>query len=201
MATTEQVAELVAAMQALQQRVAGAETAAEGARARQEDAERMLQQTMAAAAATATPLVDTRAFGKVSTFSGARAEWSDWKFTFQAYMSGANPAAAECMRWSEQQKQAITDEEVDRQSPAAKQLSKQLYLALSLQVRNEALSKVRNVEMNNGLEAWRRLVEEYEPSSRGRQMHALNQLLRAEPATSIDTVLPTIEEWERNTRE
>ena len=94
MATTEQVAELVAAMQALQQRVAGAETAAEGARARQEDAERMLQQTMAAAAATATPLVDTRAFGKVSTFSGARSEWSDWKFTFQAYMSGANPAAA-----------------------------------------------------------------------------------------------------------
>ena len=74
MATSEQINELVAAMQALQQRVAGAESAADGARSRQEEAERLLQQTMAAAAATAAPLVDTRAFGKVSTFSGARSE-------------------------------------------------------------------------------------------------------------------------------
>ena len=42
-------------------------------------------------AAGATPLVDTRAFGKAAVFSGSRTEWSDWKFAFFAFMAGANP--------------------------------------------------------------------------------------------------------------
>eukprot|EP00971_Amphidinium_carterae_P301320 5986447-Amphidinium_carterae.1 len=65
-------------------------------------------------------------------------------------------------------------------------LARQFYLALSLQVTGEALVKVQNVRDRNGLEAWRRLRDEYEPRTKGQQRHRLTKLLRPEKATSVD---------------
>ena len=95
----------------------------------------------------------------------------------------------EHLRWVDQHREAVTSYDIELRQPECER-------ALSLQMKNEALTKVKNVENQSGLEAWRQLVEEYEPHTRGRRRHALVQLLRAEPATSLDSVMSTIEEWE-----
>jgi hypothetical protein len=141
MATAEQLNELVNALQTLQTRVTASESAAEESRRRQEAAELSLRQVQQRPASS--PLVDTRNFGRVSNFSGARSEWSDWKFQFCAFMAGANPAASEMLAWAESQKSPIDIGMVNSKGPEVKAMSVQLYLALSLQVRNEALTKVR----------------------------------------------------------
>eukprot|EP00971_Amphidinium_carterae_P032509 640280-Amphidinium_carterae.2 len=64
-----------------------------------------------------------------------------------------------------------------------------------------ALVKVRNVELNTGLEAWRLLTRECEPRARGRQRHRLNQLLRPEKLASILGAVEALEKWEREVKE
>ena len=93
----------------------------------------------------------------------------------------------EHLRWAEQHREAITSDDIELRQPECER-------ALSLQMKNEALTKVKNVENQSGLEAWRQLVEEYEPHIRGRRRHALVQLLRAEPATSLDSAVGAVEE-------
>ena len=83
----------------------------------------------------------------------------DWKFTFTSFLAGANAQVTDHMTWAESQREIITNEEIELRSDEAGTISKQLYLALSLQVKNEALTKVKNVDGQNGLEAWRKLVE------------------------------------------
>ena len=53
----------------------------------------------------------------------------------------------------------------------------------------------------SGLEAWRVLVMEYEPRSRGQQRHALNRLLRVEPAATMEGTMTVIETWEKDLRD
>ena len=89
-------------MQTLQQRVAASEAAAEVSRQRQAAAEAQLLQQ--ASTRPQNVLVDTRSFGTVASFSGARADWSDWKFQLCAFLAGANPNVAEQLVWAEAQK-------------------------------------------------------------------------------------------------
>ena len=75
-------------------------------------------------------------------------------------MAGANPSVREHMKWAETQREEITRDAIQIRSPDCEQTGKQLYLALSLQVKNEELTTIKSVEMQNGLEAWMQLVEE-----------------------------------------
>ncbi len=71
----------------------------------------------------ANPMVDTRTFGKVSSFSGSRTDWGDWKFQFCAFMAGANPTAAELLTGAETQKSAIDDNIVNARGQEVKAMS------------------------------------------------------------------------------
>ena len=138
MATPQQLQELVNAMLTLQHRVTASEAVAEVSRQRQTAAEAQLYHQ--ASSRPQHTLVDTRSFGRVASFSGARADWSDWKFQFCAFMAGANPNVAEQLVWAEAQKSHIDEDTIDLRGQDVKAISVQLYLALSLQVRNEALT-------------------------------------------------------------
>ena len=99
------------------------------ARTRQAQAEAaILAQNQVIGAQRAPQLVDTRVFGgKVSNFSGQHAEWADWKFAFQIFMTAANNAAGALMDWAAQQKGPIIPETVDQQDaivPGARALDK-----------------------------------------------------------------------------
>eukprot|EP00971_Amphidinium_carterae_P084902 1680032-Amphidinium_carterae.1 len=104
-------------------------------------------------------LVDTRALGKPRVFSGNRAEWATWAFSFTSFLAGATPAVLEALKWAELQQHPIpnTPRPGDSTHQEHWQHSRQLYLALALQVddKSDATIKIMNTADNNGLEAWR----------------------------------------------
>ena len=82
-------------------------------------------------------------------------------------------------------------------------MSSQLYLALSLQIEADtsAYVKIMSVADSNGLEAWRLLKRFYEPKTRGRQRHRMDELLRPKPAEQLAETETTIERWEKEVKD
>eukprot|EP00971_Amphidinium_carterae_P063549 1257648-Amphidinium_carterae.1 len=196
--------QLQQALQELHTRLGAAEARGAEAEARAQDLASRLAQTeitvntMGQPAGSSRPLVDTRALGRPREFKSIRSEWQDWAFHFKAFLSGANAQAGQAL-----DEAARADKEISMTDlgPARESLARQLYLALSLQVSGEALVKVQNVRDHNGLEAWRRLCDEYEPRTKGQQRHRLTKLLRPEKAASVDRTMYAIEAWEKEVAE
>ena len=109
-------------------------------------------------------LVDTRKVGKVPNFSGEQEAWREWAFQFGA----ANPKATKALKWATAAELAIDEDDADTEDEDYRALSSQLYLALVLMCKGQALTMIRNVTGNNGLEAWRTLSAYDDPGSKGR---------------------------------
>eukprot|EP00971_Amphidinium_carterae_P182163 3615149-Amphidinium_carterae.1 len=84
-------------------------------------------------------------------------------------------------------------------SPPEQEFSRQVYLALCLQVSGVAMTKLQNVEAHNGLEAWRQL--EFEPRTTGRRrLHVTGHLCPAK-TNNMEKLGETIEQREREVRD
>eukprot|EP00971_Amphidinium_carterae_P250318 4969096-Amphidinium_carterae.1 len=148
MATAEQVRELVDELQRMPARVVAAEQAASAAATQAAAAQRQ----EVAQGGHATRLVDTRALGRPREFK------SDWSFRFKAFLCGANPDEGAALDAAGIQDQPIA---LANLPMIEQEISRQIYLALSLQVSGVAVTistKLQNVESHNGLEAWRQRV-------------------------------------------
>ena len=100
-------------------------------------------------------LVDTKTFGRVEKFRGAKKDWPDWSFSFRAFLSGVDGKALEALSWAASQTETITDEVIDLENnpDIIHRLSGQIYTALGLLVQGDALDKLRQVPASAGLEA------------------------------------------------
>ena len=68
---------------------------------------------------------------------------------------------------------------------------------LVLATQNTVLRIVKGVAMGNGLEAWRKLQERFEPATRGRKLGLLNSILALKlPAEGIG-ILDGLNRWEQ----
>mgnify|MGYP002809519574 CR=1 FL=1 len=145
-------------------------------RAAMENMQTQLVQAEAAlveARATATPtpktaiLVDTRSIGKAPNFSGDHKDWHDWSYQFTAYMGSANARAITALKAARET--AIANEDLHNMGEEYVEMSTQLYFGLAMLCKGAALTTVKNVTGNNGLDAWRAMCALYDPGSRGRQ--------------------------------
>ena len=58
-------------------------------------------QAQAVPAGSASAGIDTRIAKQPGVFDGARAEWSDWSFTFRAYAAAVSPSMTRLMTLAE----------------------------------------------------------------------------------------------------
>jgi hypothetical protein len=79
-------------------------------------------------------------------------------------------------------------------------INAQLQVALVSLCRDEALTVVRNSAKGQGLDAWRRLCREYEPTTDQANLRLLKKVLQPRQQT-IDTLRSSMETWEREYRE
>ena len=124
--------------------------------ARADRAEAALQQMQQERAAAATgqftgQVVDTRTLGKPKTFGGAREQWLEFRFVFEAFAAAAHPGMDDLMRRAEISGSVRVD--LTTMSDEQENLGKQLYYMLVLLVSDDALRLVRTVEKGNGAEA------------------------------------------------
>ena len=77
----------------------------------------------------------------------------------------------------------------------------QLYLALALLCKGGALVTVKSIEVNNGLEACRRLTATYDINKKGLQRVRMQYLLQPKRAESIPQTTEAVGRWECDVRE
>ena len=153
----------------------------------------------ARAAAVPTPktasLVDTRSIGKAPNFSGEHKEWHDWSFQFTAYMGSANARAIDALKAAATREMAITSEDLHLMGDEYVEMSTQLYFGLAMLCKGAALTTIKNVTGNNGLDAWRALCALYDPGSPLRQRVRMQQLLQPKEPEQVAQTVEAVKRW------
>ena len=150
-------------------------------------------------------MLDVKSMGTPPRFDGTQSRWLEYKFRLTTLLDVpiiSGVSLATYMRYAEARGRdgPVTEEEM---GPEVKAVSRLLYLLLSQGVGGKALTIVQGVGASNGLEAWRELVNEYEPKNASRRAAMLIGLLGpvSWKGVSMDGFLPAIMAWEKATSE
>ena len=138
-------------------------------------------------------MVDLRGLTKLTTFSGAEADWADWRFRTKALgpllgISGIFEAA----------ERSVADPPEETWSDADRMASQLLWSILSQTVQGRAYSILRMTQEGRGATAWFRIFQDYQmPNQIPRQMSILVGLLEPRFGNDVSTFLDKFLLWER----
>ena len=135
-------------------------------------------------------LIDTRTLGKPETFKGDANEFADWQFIFKSYMSCVNPLFAELLERVEASKVPVPNRFLKENERA---MSSQLYFVLVMLLRNRALDIAYNAGVAEGLEAYRRLRQQYHPRVASRYVGSLSAILATKFGSDIEAELESFD--------
>lgn len=145
-------------------------------------------------------LIDTRAYGKLKNFSGKEEDWSTWSFVARSYFDLLSMGYRDLLMHAEAVSSAAEIKMQDM-TPVARTHAWTLFNVLTQSIENRALSIIMNAETSNGLQAWRLLVDAYEPKIGGRYTAMLMGILS--PTWSHvheKDFLETLDVWEVQVR-
>jgi len=159
--------------------------------------------TAGGAAATARPLVDTRLLGRPKSFDGREASWRTFRFGFLGYCAAVDPELRAALAEAEQADLSVIGNAV--LDASRRRLSTQVYYMLALLAEEPVQRLLEHAGESEGFLAWRRLVDEFEPRTAGRQAGLLLGLLRfefaGEPRTAMDEFDLSVREYEKSSGE
>ena len=135
-------------------------------------------------------LIDTQTLGKPETFKGDANEFADWQFIFKSYMSCVNPLFAELLERVEASKVPVPNRFLKENERA---MSSQLYFVLVMLLRNRALDIAYNAGVAEGLEAYRRLHQQYHPRVASRYVGSLSAILATKFGSDIEAELESFD--------
>ena len=151
-------------------------------------------------------LVDT----KGHKFTGKEESFLYWRTRLEAFITSVFGEFDEVLPWCEECAQTITETDIEDAwgeiSPTPSHVNEiqamntQLFAVLQTLCEGEAFSIIRSAGKNCGLEAWRRLVRRYDPSTGGRRRTMLRHILNPQKCQKLDDVSNTDEVWEEQLR-
>jgi hypothetical protein len=147
-------------------------------------------------AATGSGLVDTKAAGALAIFSGEDEKFNEWAFKSRAWfslLSSSAPIGTLLDAAKNEPNEQSLDQ--DNYGDTAMQVSVTIFNILAQRTEGKAFKIVRSCDLGNGLLAWHRLHQEYEPSTGGRLSALLAGLLSPDWSKTTDFVA-TLTEWE-----
>ena len=150
-----------------------------------------------APASSAGPaLIDTRAYGRLRTFSGKEEDWATWSFVARSYLDLLSQQFRDLMLKAETVDTAASIT-LTGMNQNARTHSWTLFNVLTQSVEGRALSVMMNSEAGNGLQAWRMMVDAYEPRIGGRYTSMLMGII-GPSWTSVkeSEFLEALETWE-----
>ena len=140
-------------------------------------------------------LIDTKAYGKPKSFDGKEEQWSTWSFVARSYFTLLSPDFASLIELAENQPSGTMRMHV--LSEPAQVHARTLYHILAQSVDGKALSVMMNVERQNGFEAWKALVDTYQPDLGGRHTSMLIGIISPSwEAVTEGDFLEALENWE-----
>ena len=151
-----------------------------------------------------TALVDTRVLGRPRGFDGKEAHWKGFRFTFLGYCGAIDPSLRELLVQAEIE----PDTGVLLNAALAadvRQKSAQIYYMLVMLLEEPAQRMLEHAGESEGLAAWRRLADEFEPKTAGRHAGMLLNLLRyefsGEPRAALDEFEVLVRNYEKSSGE
>ena len=150
---------------------------------------------MASAGDARPALIDTKAYGRLRSFSGKEEEWATWSFVARSYLALLSTEYQEYL--SKAEAAEVEHLALSQQGDQARSHSWTFFNVLVQSVEGRALSVLMNVEAGNGLLAWRTLVDTYEPRIGGRWTSMLMGIIGPQRSSvTEESFLQTLEAWE-----
>ena len=139
-------------------------------------------------------LTDSRGAGRPQAFDSKATSWHGWELGFLNYMTQRWEHAEAWVHWSTTKEDSLPSLESDllalmvRDGVEGSDLSlekfskfnRELYSLLISSIQNDTKAQrlVANTKKKSGLEAWRRLGQEYDPMAPGQRRSLLSQILQ-----------------------
>lgn len=148
----------------------------------------------AASSSSQPGLVDTRTLGKPEVFKGDANEFADWCFIFRSYMSCINVGFTDLMERAERSGFPIPNRALTESDRA---LSSQLYFVLVMLLRGRALDIAYNAGISEGIEAYRKLYQQYHPRVASRYVGSLSMILNTKFGVDLEAELESFDKTVR----
>jgi hypothetical protein len=123
--------------------------------------------------------------------------FADWKFKLEMGLRGCHPRMAEILKYAEEQDGPI---DVDLMEEEDQGTNHNLYIILAQITGEEAFDVVKNVEGQNGAEAFRRLCRRFSGKTRGKRLQMIRRSVNPSKIKKLSEVMGMIEKWETNLR-
>ena len=220
MATPEQIQEIVQRIETQQQRIQQLENAATESAARAERAEQdrtvLLRLLQERPHGVSTGIVDTKGVGQPFKYNGKREhDFAEWTHKLRVYLVAKyGEKIIKPLQWAARQRRTVVyindmgserlmawrDEfgdgaEEDDRIPGIEEMVSQLYTYLVSFTTADANRVVRNAGEGQGLEAWRRLSNEYDPTSSMRRVTVLGLVQNPPKCDRVENLGSALEEW------
>ena len=127
-----------------------------------------------------------------ATSADDQALWSDFAFSFRQWLFFADPAYEPDFKHIEDNPGLTVTFNETAAGEASKERSRKLFLILGGILKHRPLKILRQVQHQNGLEAWRQLSALYVPRTKGRSLALLNAVMQFPVMTKDKTLLEQI---------
>ena len=132
-------------------------------------------------------VVDTRVIGKPDQFDGDPMKYADWSFKLRSYSGAVDQRYQQELTTTETSSTPRLNATLGSEESA---LGTQMYYILVMTTAGAALDRCHNAGLNEGFEAWRQFVKEWEPKLRTRYVGLLMNVLGYRFRDDIPTKLP-----------
>ena len=163
---------------------------------------------------SAREIVDGKGVGQPFNLSGKRdSDFSEWSHKVLTFLTAKYGDRADAMlRWASRQRRMVRqtadvntrqvsyDEEISQADVGElvnqlKKMVSQIYTFMVSFTTGRANKGVRDAGAGEGLEAWQRLHNEYDPSSSVRRVTILGQVQNPPKCEKMEELGPALEEW------
>ena len=142
-------------------------------------------------------VVDTQVIGKPDQFDGDPMKYADWSFKLKSYLGAVDQRYQEELTKTGSSSTPRLKANLGSEESS---LSTQMYYILVMTTAGAALDKCHNAGVNEGFEAWRQFVMEWEPKLRTRYVGLLMKVLwyrfRDDIPTKVAAFERTVHDYE-----
>ena len=156
-------------------------------------------------------LINTKGLAKPEKFSGHEDGFLYWRTRMERFVASIFPEMQEVLDWCDDMDTELTDAGINENfgpiNPREKKIdgildiNKELHAVLQSLCEKEAFTIVRSAGKGNGLEAWRKLVKRYDPTTGGRRRAMLRSILTPAKCGRIEDLYAALETWEEHVRQ
>ena len=139
---------------------------------------------------------------KIDIFDGDKMLFRSWKLKVEVHLTEGREDVRKVLEWAEGQGSSSIDIATEQTAPGhgftldARQVSESIYAFLVKTTGHNLMAKKEKINRGAGLEFWRVLNEEFEPSSHKWKMANAQQVIKPTRVTSLSDLSDALDKWE-----